>query len=434
MTKPGYTLPGLVVLALLALSAQSPSERQLAQFNSQSPVVRAVFVDAFGAKWFGTDQGLVRFDDLHWTYFTDQDQLAGMQVTSLTHEQTDQGKELWIGTDQGLTVFAYDADGVTAATSYTTENGLLENGIIDVGVDSRGGKFIASHGGLNWFHDGSMDTLAFLDYYSFMFDAPIREVHFFKDTLYLAQEEGIGRLISEVDGVSGASRWDGDYGIAPYSTDIRSILVQGESMQYFGTEVGAQTHEGYFAKEGWELISTEQGLVNNEVIAIAEDPQGGLWFGTTGGLSHLSEDNWTSYTTADGLLDNVVHDLAFEEDGSVWIATGAGVNRLKDGVLQDFLTALEDEALLENTDPWATFLPAESMISLEYTLAAPVPVSATLFDLQGRTVGQWTGLAAQAGKNQCHLPVHVGRIGTGLHILQLKQGSRSYSTKIVIAH
>jgi len=47
MTKPGYTLPGLVVLALLALSAQSPSERQLAQFNSQSPVVRAVFVDAF---------------------------------------------------------------------------------------------------------------------------------------------------------------------------------------------------------------------------------------------------------------------------------------------------------------------------------------------------------------------------------------------------
>jgi len=417
----------------VSITARNQDAGQLASAGEETLIVKAVYVDSEGVKWFGTNRGLCRYDNLTWTYYTEADHLVGNQVNALSYEQTDSGSELWVATRKGVSVLAFDTDGVTASTSYTTDNGLLNNDVADIQVDSRHGKFFGSEDGITWFHDGTMDSIRYLDYYTHMFNSPVRQMDIYADTLYLAQDGGIGRLISGVDGITGATKWDGDYGISPYSKDIQSVYVKGEEIQYFGTDVGVETHTGYYAKDNWDLLSSEVGLVNNQVISIAEDADGGLWFGTQGGVSTLTGGMWTSYTSVDGLLNDTVYDIGFDPDGSVWFGTGAGVCRLKDGVFQDFITTVSERSV-STAQLQGYYNRVLGAIHLEYQLAGQEAVSARLYNIRGMLVAQWNDLSSMMGYNQVELPLPDQSCKEGLYVIQLNHGSNSEAKKIIISH
>jgi len=418
----------------MAISASNQDTNRMGSLKEGVFVVKAVYVDSDGIKWFGTNRGLCRYDDLTWTYYTDEDHLVGNAVNALSFEAMEEEQGLWVATSQGISWVSFDEIGVTGSIGYTTDDGLLENDVSDIAQDSRGGKFFGSEGGITWFHTDTMEHLLYVEYYSNMFNKPIRQMDTYNDTLYIAQDGGIGRLISEVDGISGASRWEKDYGITPFSDNIRSVKVNGIDKQWFGTDVGVEIHKGYSAKKNWELLSTADGLVNDDVISIAEDADGGLWFGTFGGVSHFYNETWTSYTTADGLLNDTVYDIAFEQDGSVWMATGAGACKLKDGTFQDFIVAVP-EISAANHQFTALFNPATQSIHLAYQLDKPAPASVRLYNTSGMLVGAWTGLSSQAGENQVELPFTGQARGgpmQGIYVIQLIHGNQSGTKKLVI--
>lgn len=435
MKRAPYLLTFLLIMGLS--TSASNQDPPLKEFSSNPAFkVKAIYVDSEGVKWFGTSKGLCRYNNLTWRYYTDADHLVGNQVNALVFEETDLGDELWVATTEGVSVVSFDTDGVTGSTSYTTQQGLIDNEVSHMAIDSRHGKFFGSEGGITHFHDGTMDSILFLDHYASMFNTPIRKMDLYGDTLYLAQDGGIGRLISGVDGITGASRWDGDYGNSPFSTDIKSVRVKGEQIQYYGTEVGAQTHTGYFAKEGWDLYSTDEGLVHNEVISIAEDPEGGMWFGTTGGVSHLSGDVWTSFTSADGLLNDTVYDIGFDLDGSVWFGTGAGATRLRDGVFQDFITAVPDQ-MAPALQFRVMFNPYSATLRLSYQFDKPGPVTARLYNISGMLVGTWLDLPAETGDHQVKIAFpHSAGNGPmeGIYVMQMIHGNHSYSKKMIISY
>ncbi len=418
----------------LSFTARNQESRHMESLTDPAFKVKAIYVDSEGVKWFGTSRGLCRYNNLTWRYYTDADYLVGNQVNALIFDETDYGNELWVATSEGISVVLIDTDGITGSTSYTTEQGLIDNEVSHMVIDSRHGKFFGSEGGITHFHDGTMDSILFPDYYFSMFGTPVRKMDLYGDTLYIAQDGGIGRLISGVDGITGASRWDGDYGTSPFSTDIKSVKVKGEEIQYFGTEVGVQTHTDYFAKEGWDLYSTDEGLVHNEVISIAEDPEGGMWFGTFGGVSNLAEGVWTSYTTEDGLLNDTVYDIGFDLDGSVWFGTGAGACRLKDGVFQDFITALPDQ-IAPSMQFRIMYNKHSANLHMSYQLDSPGPISVRLYNLSGMLVGTWQDLPADAGDHQVEIafPHHTGKgPQEGIYVMQMIQGARVYSRKMLI--
>lgn len=428
----------LLFLLFMGLSITASNQDSRLLESQSGPVfkVKAVYVDSEGVKWFGTNRGLCRYNDLSWRYYTDADYLAGKQVNALAFEQSDYGQELWVATTEGVSVVLFDSDGITGSTSYTSDDGLLNNDVTDIAIDSRAGKFFGSVDGITWFHDGIMDQLVFFDYYGSMFDKPIRQMDIYGDTLYIAQDGGIGRLVSGVDGISGASRWASEFGITPFSGNIRSVEVNGMDKQWFGTDVGVETHTGYFAKENWDLYSTENGLVNKDVISIAEDPDGGLWFGTYGGVSHLSDGVWTSYTTADGLLNDTVYDIGFDLDGSVWLGTGSGACRLKDGTFLDFITAVPHR-IVAAMDFMTYYNNAAESVHLAYHLASSAPVMARLYNVSGMLVGEWSDLPQMEGDHRIELPLHglsEGSPGEGIYMIQLIQGSQTRAKKIVIIY
>jgi len=73
---------------------------------------------------------------LPWQYYTSENHLLNNELLALEFEQSASGPELWVGTIKGVSVVAYDLDGVTAATSYTKEDGLLNDSVIAHRSDS----------------------------------------------------------------------------------------------------------------------------------------------------------------------------------------------------------------------------------------------------------------------------------------------------------
>ncbi len=112
------------------------------------------------------------------------------------------------------------------------------------------------------------------------------------------------------------------------------------------------TEEGLVRFDGARFVTFDKsnvpGLQSNVVVALLVDRHDGLWFGTTGGgLISLSHGVFKIYTTQNGLSNDSI--LALHEDGQgdLWIATdGGGLNRLHNGRFQTFTRR---DGLADNT-------------------------------------------------------------------------------------
>ena len=74
----------------------------------------------------------------------------------------------------------------------------------------------------------------------------------------------------------------------------------------------------------FETFTTEDGLVDDNVMTIFEDRDGNIWFGTSSGVSRYTKSSgeWTNYTTEDGLVSNWVVGIHQDRDGRFWFSTG----------------------------------------------------------------------------------------------------------------
>jgi len=87
-----------------------------------SEKVTSIFIDSFNVKWFGTDKGISRFDGTNWDNINDNNFLLNNNVKQIAYERSGFGHEIWIATDGGLSVAAFDIDGISSATTYSIDN------------------------------------------------------------------------------------------------------------------------------------------------------------------------------------------------------------------------------------------------------------------------------------------------------------------------
>jgi len=124
----------------------------------------------------------------------------------------------------------------------------------------------------------------------------------------------------------------------------------------------AQTPDGYL----W--LGTEEGLVrfdglrfttfdksntpemkSNDIYSLLVDRMGNLWIGTGGGgVLRMAQGKFVAFNTQSGLSNNSVLSLCEGPDHAIWIGTeGGGVNRFKDGKINDYTahTGLLDDSV-----------------------------------------------------------------------------------------
>ena len=89
----------------------------------------------------------------------------------------------------------------------------------------------------------------------------------------------------------------------------------------------------------FDQLSVEQGLAQESVLAIAQDRQGYMWFGSQSGLSRYDGYRMVVYKNIEGdktsLADNWVGELHVDSQGQLWVGTDNGLDRF-DAASQTF--------------------------------------------------------------------------------------------------
>ncbi len=270
--------------------------------------VYAVAVDAQGRKWFGTHRGVSRFDGGAWQTFNTAQGLAKNLVRALT---VGPDGAIWLGTDGGgLSRF----DGQTW-TTWTTADGLISNHIWALRVDSAGRLWVGTDVGVSRFTGLAWTSYRVADGLAAPFVRGIAQDA--SGALWFATQGG---GLSRFDGTTWSS-YDTAQGLLDAA--VYAVAVDSAGTVWAGSARGLNRFDGTV----WTGIPLSGALPDNYVTAIVRDGAGNTWFATPSGAVQFDGSHWRVYTTADGLLSNRVQDIAFDQQGNRWFATDAGVSR-----------------------------------------------------------------------------------------------------------
>jgi len=108
---------------------------------------------------------------------------------------------------------------------------------------------------------------------------------------------------------------------------IRAIAQDPAGTIWIGTENQglAYLQAGKFVALG----ASAKGPPGNDISALYIDPAGTLWVGTAGhGLGRLKNGQWKHFSTSDGLAGNSISYLIADDAGNLWIGSNAGLMRV----------------------------------------------------------------------------------------------------------
>jgi ligand-binding sensor domain-containing protein len=302
-----------------------------------------------GTLWVAARGGVGHFDGTLWTAYTEADGLISNIVYAVT---TAPDGSVWVGTQGGAGHF----DGSTW-TAYTVADGLAGNVVWYVATDPDGDVWFSTHaGGVSrydpgrdtWTTYGAADGLP-LPNARFLTIAPDGApwLHVGYDHVYrfdgrtwrLAYEAGGGQWVCDVAFDAGGSPWIATCG---------GFHAHGAGLAHLdGTT--------------WTYVTTADGLVGDDVSAVAVAPDGTIAAGTSHGLSVYQAGRWRTLRTGPTL--NRATSVAVTPDGAAWFGfgddslptPGGGLSRFDGRDWQYFLDGAEVGALAVAPDSslWA---------------------------------------------------------------------------------
>jgi signal transduction histidine kinase/ligand-binding sensor domain-containing protein len=241
---------------------------------SQSSIY-SILQDEVGLMWFGTEDGLNKYDGYEFTIFKhDPENSNSLSNNTILDIYEDQEGFLWIGTSDGLN--RYDR------TKNQWHYYPLDR-VRTIIEDRAGVLWIGSSAGLYTYQDGEAEGL-------------VRE-----------RSESTYTLLEDSEGIL----WVG--------TD-RGLIGLDQNR-------GKTSHFQHRSKD-------ENSLADNLVLALLEDSKGSLWIGTNGGLDKFDRESeiFNHFTNDENDQASISHNsvsVIYEDhSGDLWIGTdGGGLNR-----------------------------------------------------------------------------------------------------------
>lgn len=319
-----------------------PDDQKTISDNS----ILSIFEDSHKNLWIGTARGLNRFEPKSETFFrylNDPDSplsLSGSVVTAIVE---DPEGDLWIGTDAGLNRLL-NLEGSFKRIEHNPMNwdSLSSNQVTALAIDPKGGLWVGTSDGLDFYdyvtnrvtryHHDPMDALSLSSnkILSLLFD------HY--GLLWVGTEdEGINRFnAANQTFIRYKNRPGNPYSLV--SNDIRTIFEDSKDRLWVGTRKALhllQRNEDYFMhylhdpKDPYSLSS-------DHILSLYEDRSGVFWIGTfSGGVNKYNQtsDRFMLYQYQPGvtnsLSDNMVNAIFEDQEGVVWIGTmDGGLNRM----------------------------------------------------------------------------------------------------------
>jgi len=318
-----------------ALFAQEESPAPTSVPTQISEYPGAPLEDRHGNLWFSTVfRGIVRYDGEKFVDFTTED---GLLHNGLRGSIEDRHGNLWFATRGGLN--KYDGKTFSAYIDYEegdyTYDGFGEFGdhreLWDVFIDRKDTLWIATLDGV-FRHDGKQFV-----HVPMPAIAAEGDYEFTPKMVYCIREAANGDLWFGTDG-AGAVRYDGktmtrytvkEHGLA--SDRICEILEDQRGNTWFGTSGGGISR--YDGKEFTTHLRRKTHSIHvgwGRYMSILEDKAGDVWFGvsdTGGGVYRYDGEKFHYLGAEQGLGDGGVPSIRADRKGQLWFGTTAGVYR-----------------------------------------------------------------------------------------------------------
>lgn len=336
----------LLVIALSGVAAASNADIyfrhiSLEQGLSQTYVF-CIFEDSKGFMWFGTQDGLNKYDGYDFKIYRPEpgnlNSISHNQVFSI-HEDKD--GIMWIATNGGgMNRFDRVTETFTRFIADPRNNNSISSNMLrTIFEDSSGILWIATQRGLNRYDKKSGIFTAFKsvngDPATLSYDEVTDVCEDDSGTLWVATMRGLNRL----DRSSGQFvRYFPNPSLPGVHDEnrVRCMLVDHAGTLWIGTNVGLLLFDagsGLFIRYP---LYPEANFFSpgNIVISLYEDHSGVLWVGTPRGLHQFDRrsETFVHYLSDKGipgsLSHNAVSSIAASNSGTLWVGTaGGGINK-----------------------------------------------------------------------------------------------------------
>jgi ligand-binding sensor domain-containing protein len=280
--------------------------------------VRKIYQDTNGNYWFATNgEGIIRYDGNKLEKM--KIPLSKSKLRVMTIEEDQQGN-IWFGTANGL--LKYDGK---VFTLFSKNEGLPGEDfeIWSLAIDKNGLIWVGTVEGLSSF-DGKKFTPFPLPKSSVENPKPI----YANNRVSSILEDHEGNLWISKDGHGIFKYSNGSFtqfttknGLIDNNSSAALLDQKGNIWisSYFG---GASLYNGssftHFTKNGQ--------IQGNETGSFLEDKKGNIWFSVENvGVYKYSGDEFTLYTSEDGLTSNLVLSIFEDQKGQLWFTTWQGI-------------------------------------------------------------------------------------------------------------
>ncbi|HEV7902242.1 MAG TPA: two-component regulator propeller domain-containing protein, partial [Pyrinomonadaceae bacterium] len=287
--------------------------------------VRAIAQDANGAMWFGTDNGLARYDGRR----TQSVAINGLAATGrVLALRFDEGGAMWVGTDAGAARLSNGEFRLLEETKGTAVTAILTRGAGRAWLTTARGQVLVCDAQA----DGRVNVRAMPSesLQSADVDAPGALA---LTSLAAAGDAGNDALYAGTSSRGLMSFEDGaakEINSRPRAYFIEALERDARGVLWLGARARAGESGLYLAKDPAQPARVGEGL--GTVTALRAGAGGDMWVGTAGrGVFHFRDsrlvERFTFAGTAGGLRSDQIYSINVDREGVVWFGTDRGVCR-----------------------------------------------------------------------------------------------------------
>lgn len=321
--------------------------------------------DSYGYMWFGTWEGLNKYDGYDFTIYNEGDGLSDHIIYSILED--DEG-QLWLGTGNGINLFDRKTQQFTQYTDIPGDtSNIFYKRVLSLIQSKDGYIWLGTGAGLIRFDKKTETFTPYLstgqEYYS---PRSNYILHLFEDNSGLIWVSTSYGLVIFDPATERSTRY---YHIPGDSTSIsnnnvRCILQDHSGNFWGGTRMGLNYYDTTTQKIKHYFFDKNDpfSISGNWVTVIYEDNNDQIWIGTEDAGLNLYDrqnDRFIRYQNVlnekSSLSNNRVYSIFEDKSGNIWVGTYRGVNKINK-YANDFehcLQTTDDNTSLNNNIIWS---------------------------------------------------------------------------------
>ncbi|MCX7987083.1 MAG: ATP-binding protein [Bacteroidales bacterium] len=299
-------------------------------------LVDCILQDKRGFMWFGTWNGLSRFDGYHFKNFNALDSSSkGINSNYIFALYQDENENIWVGTKNGLNIYLYEEERFIGPKNSKYFQAFFNTPITTIVEDLTKNVWLGSQNRLYKTKTvkGSLSVQQIITLPNSI--EQINHLYFDRHkNLWISTDAGLVQMNSLGSILRHYKAFDGS---GLLNNNIRQVYEDSKHNLWIASEYGLYRFINGQFLAFLHHPDNAASLVHNSVMSLLEINNGKLLIGTLGGLSIMDVKN-------PGIFENYTHQLYIENslnsdfinclfqdaEGGVWVGTEVGgVNRYK---------------------------------------------------------------------------------------------------------